>query len=207
MTGPGSCRAYDAAGSFDPDGTIASYEWDFGDGTVATGQKVTHTYSNLGHLNQPTLIVTDNDGAQAYTDLPDVVVHYGFAGFFTPIVDSKATVHAGATLPVKWQLTQPDGSAQNSLSAVSSYTASKSGATFSLANDGTQYNLHVKTPKVGRTAPSRSPSRSTTRAFTPWPSRRSDDDDQRAHAASSSRRPFGRSDGRCLPTALRVRVQ
>lgn len=143
----GTTVAYDAAGSFDPDGTIASYEWDFGDGTVATGQKATHTYSNLGHLNQPTLIVTDNDGAQAYTDLPDVVVHYGFAGFFTPIVDSKATVHAGATLPVKWQLTQPDGSAQNNLSAVSSYTASKSGATFSLANDGAQYNLHVKTPK------------------------------------------------------------
>jgi len=36
---------FDASSSYDPDGTIASYEWDFDDGNTATGKIVTHSYS------------------------------------------------------------------------------------------------------------------------------------------------------------------
>ncbi|MBK7822197.1 MAG: PKD domain-containing protein [Tessaracoccus sp.] len=37
---------FDASGSSDPDGSIASVSWDFGDDSAAvTGEKVSHTYA------------------------------------------------------------------------------------------------------------------------------------------------------------------
>jgi len=36
---------FDASKSYDPDGTIVSYYWDFGDGSTAQGEVVKHTYS------------------------------------------------------------------------------------------------------------------------------------------------------------------
>src|SRR5688572_4429648 len=54
------------AGSHDPDGTIASYDWEFGDGATATGPGVTHTYNATGTYTS-LLRVTDNSGATAST--------------------------------------------------------------------------------------------------------------------------------------------
>ena len=44
----GSTCQFNAAGSFDPDGTIVSYEWRFGDGTTGSGPAPAHTYGVLG---------------------------------------------------------------------------------------------------------------------------------------------------------------
>ena len=48
--------------SSDPDGTIASYSWTFGDGGTATAQNPSHTYGTGGSYTV-TLRVTDNQGA------------------------------------------------------------------------------------------------------------------------------------------------
>jgi PKD repeat protein len=50
--------------SYDPDGVIASYVWNFGDGTSSTLSDVSHTYSAAGTYNA-SLTVTDNSGAQS----------------------------------------------------------------------------------------------------------------------------------------------
>ncbi|HZC69906.1 MAG TPA: PKD domain-containing protein [Jatrophihabitans sp.] len=50
-----------AAASSDPDGTIASYAWDFGDGSTGTGVTATHTYAAAG-VYQIQLTLTDNTG-------------------------------------------------------------------------------------------------------------------------------------------------
>src|SRR5262249_40198031 len=48
--------------SFDPDGSIASCAWTFGDGGSASGVTVTHSYAQAGTY-VVTLNVTDNVGA------------------------------------------------------------------------------------------------------------------------------------------------
>ena len=49
-----------AAGSYDPDGAIAQYWWDFDDGSGSYNQTANHTYSTPG-VYEATLTVTDND--------------------------------------------------------------------------------------------------------------------------------------------------
>jgi LysM repeat protein len=52
---------FDASGSSDADGTIRTFEWDFGDGETGAGQNVTHGYGSTGTF-EATLTVTDNCG-------------------------------------------------------------------------------------------------------------------------------------------------
>ncbi len=54
--------SFDAGGSSDPDGTIASYNWQFGDGSTGTGATATHTYAAAGSYSV-VLTVTDDKGA------------------------------------------------------------------------------------------------------------------------------------------------
>lgn len=57
----GEC-SFDGSGSSDPDGNIATYAWDFGDGGSATGASPTHQYLTSGEYSV-VLKVTDNKGA------------------------------------------------------------------------------------------------------------------------------------------------
>ena len=60
--------SFDGSASSDPDGSIASYAWSFGDGTSATGATAAHTYASAG-TPTATLTVTDNQGAASTTSL------------------------------------------------------------------------------------------------------------------------------------------
>ncbi len=73
--------------SSDPDGTISSYDWDFGDGTTATVANPTHTYNSAGTYTA-VLTVTDDGGA---TDTAQVVI----------------TVNAAANQPPTATITEP----------------------------------------------------------------------------------------------------
>ena len=57
---------FSSSGSYDPDGTITSYHWNFGDGTSANTANTAHTYQTSG-LFTATLTVTDNTGLSAAT--------------------------------------------------------------------------------------------------------------------------------------------
>jgi PKD repeat protein len=61
---PGTSIIFDGRGSFDPDGTIVSYQWNFGDGASAPGAAPSHSYAQSGNY-AATLVVTDNSGSTA----------------------------------------------------------------------------------------------------------------------------------------------
>ncbi|MCU1442059.1 MAG: hypothetical protein JWQ59_209 [Cryobacterium sp.] len=77
-----SCTAlacsFDASGSLDPDGTIASSAWTFGDGASATGLTAAHTYTAAGTYTVG-LTVTDSAGATGTTTRSVTVTSAGQA--------------------------------------------------------------------------------------------------------------------------------
>jgi chitodextrinase len=54
---------FDAGSTYDPDGYIVDYEWDFGDGSMAAGHAVEHAYRDMGRYTIK-LRVIDNSGAE-----------------------------------------------------------------------------------------------------------------------------------------------
>ncbi|RWZ59707.1 PKD domain-containing protein [Labedella populi] len=83
--------ALDASASTDPDGTIVSSMWDFGDGTTGTGSTITHSYAEGGTYTV-SLLVTDNRGGTATTTREVAVAAPNTAptASFTATVDDLA---------------------------------------------------------------------------------------------------------------------
>jgi RHS repeat-associated protein len=73
---PALTVSFDATGSTDPDGTIASYDWDFGDGTTGSGISPSHTYANSGTY-EVELTITDNDTSMATAGISLTVTNPG----------------------------------------------------------------------------------------------------------------------------------
>ena len=80
----GQTVQFDAAGSYDPDGTVAAYSWSFGDGGSAIGSTVTHTFASVGTYTVR-LTVTDNDGATDAEAQSLSVSSAGDVGWISPV--------------------------------------------------------------------------------------------------------------------------
>jgi PKD repeat protein len=76
---PGVAIQFNGSTSTDADGTITTYQWDFGDNIGGSGATTTHSYSSPGQYTVR-LTVTDNQGA-------------------THSATTTATVTAGQNLP------------------------------------------------------------------------------------------------------------
>jgi serine protease len=60
----GDTIVFDGSGSFDSDGSVVDYSWNFGDGFAGAGTIVNHSYNTAGAYTI-TLTVTDNGGLTA----------------------------------------------------------------------------------------------------------------------------------------------
>lgn len=96
--------SFDASASTDPDGTIASYAWTFGDGTTGTTATPSHAYAKSGTY-PVTLTVTDDRGGQSQPWTGSVTVQstasqvafVGRAGFNGISASPAVVVPAGVT--------------------------------------------------------------------------------------------------------------
>ncbi len=95
-----SC-VFDATGSSDPDGTIVSYGWDFGDGATGTGATPNHVYLADGFYNV-VLTVTDDDGTTA-TFGATVSVSLAVVGFRTANSSNQNSSIASVGIPAAVQ--------------------------------------------------------------------------------------------------------
>ncbi|MFH1101369.1 MAG: PKD domain-containing protein [Methanobacteriota archaeon] len=87
---------FNGSRSYDPDGTIISWYWTFGDGTHGNGKNTTHTYLNEGTYHA-TLTVADNNGDTG-TDSFTVVIVKANHPPSIPSVDGPVTGHQNSTL-------------------------------------------------------------------------------------------------------------
>jgi len=87
----GEVISFNASDSYDLDGSIASYFWDFGDGTNTTGVTANHTYIDNG-VYIVTLTVTDDRGATDSTNATKTVLNRPPIASFT---ESTETAYIG----------------------------------------------------------------------------------------------------------------
>lgn len=73
---------FDGRQSYDPDGDIVEYLWDFGDETTTTGPAVTHSFPTYGTFLVE-LTVTDDDGATSTSNLSVTVLNVQPVAKFT----------------------------------------------------------------------------------------------------------------------------
>jgi PKD repeat protein len=83
----------DGSGSTDPDGTISSYAWNFGDSSTGTGSTASHTYAAAGTYSV-TLTVTDNAGGSSSVTNPVTVA--------APTPTAFASDEFGRTVAAGW---------------------------------------------------------------------------------------------------------
>ena len=84
----------------DPDGLIANYAWDFGDGVTATQASVSHVYQSAGVFTAR-LTVSDNQGATAGAAIPVSITNPPLpAGTDIVMYASSAPVTVGAWVAV-----------------------------------------------------------------------------------------------------------
>ena len=74
----GELIQFDASGSFDPDGQVVDFRWEFGDGETARGTRVSHTYTEEAVC---TMCLTIEDDAGGVASLEHTMtVHLGGSG-------------------------------------------------------------------------------------------------------------------------------
>lgn len=136
--------AFDGSLSTDTDGTIVAYEWDFGDGSLGTGDQPSHTYAAAG-LFTVALTVTDDGGlSDTKTTTVDIAAIANLppdvdpGGPYSGVIDQPVQFDASGTLDPEqdtlvymWTFegdTQPifGATATHSWNAAGTYTATLS---------------------------------------------------------------------------------
>ncbi|QXE30420.1 PKD domain-containing protein [Microbacterium sp. HSID17254] len=123
--------AFDASASSDPEGPIAGYAWDFGDGHTGTGVAPTHEYDTAGTYTV-TLTVTDAGGLASTVahdvttrnpNVPPTAAFTEKVEFLSVAVDASASADTDGTITAyAWNF--GDGASATGATATHDYAAS-----------------------------------------------------------------------------------
>jgi hypothetical protein len=128
---------FNGTASYDPDGRVVSYSWDFGDQTTGTGSIVTHSYT-YAKTYTVKLTVTDNGGVTGSTtsqvtisDRPPVV----------SLTPSPSTANTGQSITLSVSASDPDGTISSTRvdwgdTIIQLYSGAITSATHSYASTG-----------------------------------------------------------------------
>lgn len=97
---------FSSNGSYDSDGSIASYSWDFGNGATSTAANPVYTYTTPGTYTA-SLVVVDNSGLSSVADTVTITVQNNNYVYVASIAMSRSTSKQGtqatATVTVRNQ--------------------------------------------------------------------------------------------------------
>jgi len=101
----------DGSSSYDPDGTIASYMWNFGDGSapvtyLTAATTVVHKYPNIAKSYMITLIVTDNSGTRSTNSSKVTIIPLPVARFFYLPLGNKVSFNAALSTSISGHIQQ-----------------------------------------------------------------------------------------------------
>lgn len=137
--------SFSGSASYDPDGQVVTYAWDFGDGSTATGISVVHTYTVAGTFTAR-LTVTDNKGAasqasQAITVSPDPskVLHV------SSITMSAASTKQGTQAQAKVIIVNPSGTVKSGATVTGAWSGIVSGVASGVT--GADGSVSLNSPK------------------------------------------------------------
>ena len=137
---------FDGSESYDSDGTIDSYSWNFGDGTTGSGATPTHTYTNYG-VYTVTLTVTDNLGVTDFntttasindSDLPNTAPTANAGGPYIGTVNTAIQFSGSATggTSYTWAWNFGDGGTSTLQNPTHTYTTTGTYTATSTATSG-----------------------------------------------------------------------
>jgi PKD repeat protein len=136
------------AGSYDPDGTIASTLIDFGDGATATAASAAHAYALPGAYTVK-VTVTDAAGASANTSSQVTITNRAPVA---TVALSAVTVPTGTAITVTGGGSDPDGSvASTTINFGDGTSASGTSASHAYAKPGTYTVTATVTDNLGAT--------------------------------------------------------
>ena len=107
--GPAASVSFDGSLSTDPDGTVATWRWDLGDGTFSDLKSPSHTYLSAG-LYTVRLTVTDNEGlTHTDTTLATVAGDLDLSGPFIEHTEIEDGQPVNQSVAVRATIRDPSG--------------------------------------------------------------------------------------------------
>jgi PKD repeat protein len=115
--------SFDASDSYDEDGDITGFEWDFGDSITTTGRIVTHTYTTPGTYYVELTVYDDEDGlgyaegwpVVVFNDTPALVEAERAFHTWPILTATQVTLNLAQTPQARFELSWSTGDADLSL--------------------------------------------------------------------------------------------